>query len=602
MNEQIKTDYLYKDYRELCESYHAQFPPETLQDSIDNFREKLDILGNDFEYNFIIQNNKVYLRSIDVLNSISKNIHIIIPDFVFGIFQNTRIIVPFRDAGKTPQLEEVTIEFNRTISIYKYSTILFSKDSTEDQIESDLREYKDYIEGMVIKRLKCHEDSDVFMLFKDLQSIKKLNLVNFDNRFILSCTDMFSDLGNVLGQEITIDLGEKFTFENIVIADDMFAGNEKLKILFGNNKNPEIHLERALIIDALFEGVGTLDIPGMSKTNTSLNLSNFYTRDAKYMTSMFYRCGLKELNFGDNFGTSNVINMAEMFAGCTRLRKITFGKKFKTSNVVNMTRMFAHCNELKHLDLSMFDTRNVTHMPGMFLFCTKLQGINFGERFKTTQATRLSNMFKACQNLEELDLSKVLDTSNTELMDGMFSNCIKLRKINLGPNFDTYKVIDINSLFDNCSELEDVDFGDKFNLRRCLNITSMFLCCEKLKHIRFGDNLNTYMLNSMNSVFRGCRSLEEVDFGNNFYVDNLLYTNYLFDNCRRLQKVRFGKNFRYRNMKDRHKLTALNLFYRCTALKELDFEIQDKEDRQDVMRLLHAIEVDEDLLNSITIK
>ena len=83
------------------------------------------------------------------------------------------------------------------------------------------------------------------------------------------------------------------------------------------------------------------------------------------------RSNLTQINFNNNFNTSNVTNMSEMFKDCRSLTSLDLSS-FNTSNVTTMSGMFVLCSSLTSLDLSCFNTANVTDMRSMFLNCSKL--------------------------------------------------------------------------------------------------------------------------------------------------------------------------------------------------------------------------------------
>ncbi len=111
---------------------------------------------------------------------------------------------------------------------------------------------------------------------------------------------------------------------------------------------------------------------------------------------MFYGCSkLTDIDFGANFNTSNVTNMACIFSNCSELVNLDVSN-FDTSNVTNMNQMFNNCWVLADLDLSSFDTCNVTNMNYMFYQCLELKTIYATEgKWAISQATT-TDMFKSC--------------------------------------------------------------------------------------------------------------------------------------------------------------------------------------------------------------
>ena len=68
------------------------------------------------------------------------------------------------------------------------------------------------------------------------------------------------------------------------------------------------------------------------------------------------------------FDTSEVNNINYLFNDCINLKKITFGNNFQTSLIRSMIDIFYNCYSLTSLDLSNFDTSQVTLMSKFFIF------------------------------------------------------------------------------------------------------------------------------------------------------------------------------------------------------------------------------------------
>ena len=186
--------------------------------------------------------------------------------------------------------------------------------------------------------------------------------------------------------------------------------------------------------------------------------------DSSYLFYHFF--GLKNINFDNNFDTSNVINMRAMFNHCIelsvldlttfntqnvtnmaymfdsgdetkpmKLETIMFGENFKTNNVVNMAGMFGNCNYLKNLDVSNFDTSNVTNMYDMFAFCHSLTSLDVSG-FDTSKVTNMHGMFFSLRSITSLNLCS-FDTFNVKDMGSMLAGSPNLDGIKVGPNWTT---------------------------------------------------------------------------------------------------------------------------------------------------------------------
>ena len=206
--------------------------------------------------------------------------------------------------------------------------------------------------------------------------------------------------------------------------------------------------------------------------------NNFDTSNAVKMTGMFYLCLNVETLDLSNFDTSNVVNMANMFNLFNpdgyimenKLKTIIFGDKFTTKNVTTFSQMFTGCTNLTSLDIANWDTSNVTTMASTFALCRSLQNLDISN-WDTSKVTKMSNMFQSCRSLKNLDLSK-WDTSNVEDMSIMFqdTNFIDLNLC----NFNTSSVKNFMGMFAYTSNLKHVYVKDNF-ITKGANTNAMFL-------------------------------------------------------------------------------------------------------------------------------
>ena len=138
------------------------------------------------------------------------------------------------------------------------------------------------------------------------------------------------------------------------------------------------------------------------KNCISINFNHNY--DTSNTINMYYMFGgeskFKTLDLSD-FNTSNVTNMSYMFTSWSTLEgtwknseltNIIFGENFDTSKVTTMRDMFSGLNNIISLDLSTFDTSNVTSMFHMFWYSKKMEEINLCS-FNTYKVTTMESMF-----------------------------------------------------------------------------------------------------------------------------------------------------------------------------------------------------------------
>lgn len=113
----------------------------------------------------------------------------------------------------------------------------------------------------------------------------------------------------------------------------------------------------------------------------------------------------------DSLDFSNVVDMSNMFNGCTSLQTIP---QLDCGNVTNMSGMFKDCTSLQTIPL--INTSNVTNMYNMFNYCTKLTTISL---IDTSNVTDMDNMFYSCRLLQSIPL---LDCSKVKYMSNMFGS------------------------------------------------------------------------------------------------------------------------------------------------------------------------------------
>ena len=281
----------------------------------------------------------------------------------------------------------------------------------------------------------------------------------------------------------------------------------------------------------MFQGVFNSSTNSYQSNLLSIDFGdNFNTSNVTSMYQMFYGCSsLTTLNLS-NFNVSNVTDMGDMFYGCSSLTSLNLSN-FNTSNVTNMMNMFANCSSLTSLNLSNFNTSNVTYMDGMFSGCSSLINLNLSS-FNTSNVTDMMNMFVNCSSLTSLNLSN-FNTSNVTNMSQMFWDCSGLTSLNIS-NFNTSNVIDMMSLFRNCSSLTSLNLSN-FNTSSVTDMSQMFLGCSSLTSLNL-SNFNTWNVTDMRYMFGGCSNLTSIDLYN-FNTANVNDMRYMFQGCNRLTSL-----------------------------------------------------------------
>ena len=209
----------------------------------------------------------------------------------------------------------------------------------------------------------------------------------------------------------------------------------------------------------------------------------------------------------DDWGTVPTFNtLADNFlTNKSNIKTITMLKGLDTSNVTNMALMFAECSALTSLDLSNLNTSNVIYMGSMFGGCSSLTSLGISN-FNTSNVTDMQAMFGDCSSITSLDVSN-LDTSKVNYMSSMFDGCSLLTSLNLS-NFNTSNVIDMQLMFNNCSSLTSLDLSN-FNTSNVTDMFGMFSNCSSLTALDL-SNCDTSNINTTGDMFWGVNNLKDV--------------------------------------------------------------------------------------------
>ena len=231
---------------------------------------------------------------------------------------------------------------------------------------------------------------------------------------------------------------------------------------------------------------------------------------------------LTQINFNNNFNTSNVTNMGQMFDRCSFLTSLDLSN-FNTSKVTDMEYMFSDCSSLINLDISNFNTTNVTDMNYMFYNCSSLTSLDLSS-FNTSNVTNMGSMFRNCSSLTSLDLSS-FNTTNVTSMYFMFNNCSSLINLDIS-NFNTSKVTNMEYMFYNCSSLTSLDLSN-FNTANVTNMYYMFNNCSSLTTTINIMNANVTNYSSMFSnaaTASGAKITVNYTSSTSTLVDNMIAT------------------------------------------------------------------------------
>ena len=142
-----------------------------------------------------------------------------------------------------------------------------------------------------------------------------------------------------------------------------------------------------------------------------------------------------DLYIGANKGVIANEDSSHLFFSFSGIKTIEFGKNFDTSNVITMFRMFQFCYNLEEADVNNFNTTKVTNMWVMFDKCYNLQTVDVSN-WDTSNVTNMIAMFSNCQSLTQLNLCS-FDTRKVTDMRWIFGSTKNIDKVYVGPNWIT---------------------------------------------------------------------------------------------------------------------------------------------------------------------
>ena len=236
-------------------------------------------------------------------------------------------------------------------------------------------------------------------------------------------------------------------------------------------------------------------------TNNGIKLGDIDTSLITDMSDLFNKSERKDFDGIGEWDTSNVENMAYMFAymdynvlGQYSMTEFNSNlNNWNVSKVKNMIYMFACCTYFNQ-PLNKWDVSNVENMAGMFLGAKKFnQPLN---NWNVSKVKDMSDMFHSCEAfnrpLDKWDVSNVKDMSN------MFNVALKFNQ-NIN-NWNVSNVEDLSKTFRYCKAFDQpLNDWDVSNVK---NMQHIFSDCENFNQPL--DKWDTSNVESMEFAFRAC--------------------------------------------------------------------------------------------------
>lgn len=328
------------------------------------------------------------------------------------------------------------------------------------------------------------------------------------------------------------------------------------------------------------------------------NVKCFTLNSKTYVPNWYIEGELKKnvttVVFDKSFAAASPTTCKSWFNGFLQLTEIKGIKNLNTSNVSDMAYMFAGCSNLKSVDLTYMNLQNVEDMSYMFYYCLALNTV-YLKGLNTYNVKYMNSMFEFCTRLGYLDLSS-FNTQNVQNVQKMFFQCRSLKAIYASPMFvvNITKPTSKADMFSGCFKLagESMSYnqayvnGDYAKFDRGYFLDATYL----IPWVKLNDKTITLYYGYKKTV--GTREYELIDWTNKNKDKSKPFTKATFDesfalyqptscedwfnNYTKLEEI---ENLHYLNTS---KVTTMhNMFYRCTSFKSLDlsaFETSNVED------------------------
>ena len=269
------------------------------------------------------------------------------------------------------------------------------------------------------------------------------------------------------------------------------------------------------------------------------------------------------------------LGVEHAFDGCTSLKEITGLDMLQLDNVASLAYMFNGCQNLTELDLTGFNTTNISDMSNLFAGCSKLETIYVSDDFVTTSVTASDDMFDGCTSLvggygtrpyyDASTLAYALDKTyariDSSTVMGYFTKkgdvAATIYYAFTAIGTEDYKLtLYANSIKGVTKELPNGSIrSDAFTDRTAsINMISKVVIAEDIyptnlayafkeltgvKSFEGMNLLHTDNVRDMTSAFERCLALEELDLSN-FDTSNVVSMNSMFYDCMSIPTLNLG--------------------------------------------------------------
>ena len=227
-----------------------------------------------------------------------------------------------------------------------------------------------------------------------------------------------------------------------------------------------------------------------------------------------------------------IVDISNIFDGCTSLISISDISKWNISNVTKMNRLFNQCISLVSLpDISQWDTSNVTTMERLFNACYSLKSLPDISKWNTSKVITMEGLFYQCKSLTSLPNIGEWDTSNVTNMNYLFYHCYALKSLPDLGKWNFSNVATMFYMFSNCSSLAYLPDLSRLNISNVSNLSNLFEGCSSLKSLSDISKWDTSKVQNMSNMFSGCTSLEHLPDLSKWDFSSVVDMSNMFEGC-----------------------------------------------------------------------
>ena len=226
---------------------------------------------------------------------------------------------------------------------------------------------------------------------------------------------------------------EKYPIWKAVFEDCYDTSFNIMQIPFDSNDLPVIEIDSNTAID--ISAAQDKSVIAYVTSEDNALLFHIAGEDGVVMASedtsgLFIGCGMHEVDFNNNFNTSELVTAVSMFDSnfFTELNL----SSLDLSNLENAESMFAANWELKKLKLPTMTSGSLKRMDYMFYGCKKIEYMDL-INFNTENVTSFNHCFTSCENLKAIDVSN-FNTKSATTFQRMFAWCPLLKNIYINEN------------------------------------------------------------------------------------------------------------------------------------------------------------------------